>query len=447
MLKRVGIKLQGSEQNLAKAGEMMKHSEPTPTNTPLPLAPQLNAQHPLLKLAQAIDWSSFEEGLIKLSTSELGRPPLPTRLLVGLHYLKALYDESDESVVAKWVENPYWQFFCGEQYFQHSLPCHPTTLVKWRQRIGSDGMERLLKQILQTAQQQQALKPSDIHRVIVDTTVQEKAIAFPTDARLYDKARRALVREARQQQVKLRQSYVRLGKRALLKQSRYAAAQQGRRAQKETRKLRTYLGRVIRDIERKLAKPKKAMQELLTAARRIHQQQKQDKGKLYSMHAPEVECISKGKAHKKYEFGCKVAVVTTNESNWIVGIEAKHGNPYDGATLKPSLEQVEKLTGVKPKEAFVDQGYRGSDHHPEGVEIYISGKRKLKGKLKKLLKRRSAIEPVIGHSKHDHGMSRNYLRGKAGDRVNALLSGCGFNLRKLWRFLAAKPLTKAEALA
>jgi IS5 family transposase len=308
-------------------------------------------------------------------------------------------------------------------------------------------MERLLKQILQTAQQQQALKPSDIHRVIVDTTVQEKAIAFPTDARLYDKARRALVREARQQQVKLRQSYVRLGKRALFKQSRYAAAQQGRRAQKETRKLRTYLGRVIRDIERKLAKPKKVMQELLTAARRIHQQQKQDKGKLYSMHAPEVECISKGKAHKKYEFGCKVAVVTTNESNWIVGIEAKHGNPYDGATLKPSLEQVEKLTGVKPKEAFVDQGYRGSDHHPEGVEIYISGKRKLKGKLKKLLKRRSAIEPVIGHSKHDHGMSRNYLRGKAGDRVNALLSGCGFNLRKLWRFLAAKPLTKAEALA
>src|SRR6185295_1579544 len=183
---------------------MMKNAEPTLTHTPLPLAPQLNAQHPLLKLAQALDWSYFEREFSKLSTAEPGRPALPTRLLVGLHYLKALYDESDESVVGKWVENPYWQFFCGEQYFQHDLPCHPTTLVKWRQRIGADGMEKLLKQVLQTAQQQQALKTSDIKRVIVDTTVQEKAIAFPTDARLYDKAPRSLVREARKHQLKLR---------------------------------------------------------------------------------------------------------------------------------------------------------------------------------------------------------------------------------------------------
>lgn len=447
MLERVGIKSQGNEQNLAKSGEMMKNTDANPANTPLPLAPQLNAQHPLLKLAQAIDWSYFEREFNTLPTAEPGRPSLPTRLLVGLHYLKALYNESDESVVAKWIENPYWQFFCGEQYFQHDLPCHPTTLVKWRQRVGADGFEKLLKQILQTAQHQQALQPSDIKRVIVDTTVQEKAIAFPTDARLYDKARRSLVREARKQQLKLRQSYVRLGKRALFKQSRYAAAQQGRRAQKETRRLRTYLGRVIRDIERKAAKPIKAMKELLVAARRIYQQQKQESHKLYSLHAPEVECIAKGKAHKKYEFGCKVAVVTTNESNWIVGIEAKAGNPYDGATLKPSLLQVEKLTGVKPKEAYVDQGFRGSGHHREGVEVYISGKRKLRGKLKHLLKRRSAIEPVIGHGKQDHGLGRNYLRGETGDRVNALLSGCGFNLRKLLRFFVTMPLMKAETLA
>jgi IS5 family transposase len=172
---------------------------------------------------------------------------------------------------------------------------------------------------------------------------------------------------------------------------------------------------VIRDIERKRAKPLKAMTELLTAAKRIYQQQKQDSQKLYSLHAPEVECIAKGKAHKKYEFGCKVAVVTTNESNWIVGIEARHNHPYDGTRLKPSLEQVEKLTGVKPEEAYVDQGYRGSDHHPQGVEVYISGKRKLTGKRLRLLKRRSAIEPVIGHSKYDHGLGRNYLRGEAGD--------------------------------
>ena len=444
MPKSGGIKLQGSDQNLAKSGEMMKDTDTHPL---LPLAPQLNPHHPLLKLAQAINWGYFEGEFSKLSASDVGRPPLPTRLLVGLHYLKALYNESDESVVAKWVENPYWQFFCGEQYFQHDLPCHPTTPVKWRQRVGADGMEKLLKQILQTAQQQQALKTSDIKRVIVDTTVQEKAIAFPTDARLYDKARRRLVSEARKRQLKLRQSYVRLGKRAAFKQSRYAAAQQGRRAQKETRRLRTYLGRVIRDIERKMPKPAEGLKELLTAAKRIYHQQKQDSPKLYSVHAPEVECIAKGKAHKRYEFGCKVAVVTTNESNWIVGIDARAGNPYDGATLKPMLEQVEKLTGEKPQAVFVDQGFRGSDHHPEGVEVYISGKRKLKGKLKLLLKRRSAIEPVIGHSKQDHGLERNYLRGESGDRINALLSGCGFNLRKLWRFLAARPLIQAQALA
>src|ERR1700742_4632422 len=207
MVKSGGIKLQGSDQNLAKAGEMMKNTDTPPL---LPLAPQLNPQHPLLQLAQAIDWGYFEGEFSKLSTSDVGRPPLPTRLLVGLHYLKALFNESDESVVARWVENPYWQFFCGEQYFQHDLPCHPTTLVKWRQRIGADGMEKLLKQILHAAQQQQALKTSDLKRVIVDTTVQEKAIAFPTDARLYDKARRALVSQARKQRLKLRQSYVRV---------------------------------------------------------------------------------------------------------------------------------------------------------------------------------------------------------------------------------------------
>lgn len=421
---------------------------PTFANTTPLLEPQLNLQHPLIKLAQTIDWSYFEREFNKTAaTDEPGRPPLPTRLLVGLHYLKALYDESDESVVAKWVENPYWQYFCGEQYFRHALPCHPTSLVKWRQRVGPEGFEKLLKQVLQTAQQQQALKPAQIKRVNADTTVQEKAIAFPTDARLYDKARRALVRAAQRQPIKLRQSYVRLGKRALFKQSRYAAAQQGRRAHKETKKLRTYLGRVIRDLERKLPAPPAAFKELLARAKRIHQQQRHDSAKLYSLHAPEVECIAKGKAHKKYEFGCKVAVVTTNQSNWVVGIEAHHGNPYDGATLKPALEQVEKLTGVKAQQAFVDQGYRGATHHPEGVEVFIAGKRKLSGKLKKLLKRRSAIEPVIGHGKQDHGMERNYLRGKNGDRVNAFLTGCGFNLRKLYRFFVNSPSLNAQATA
>lgn len=411
-----------------------------------PLAPLLKPDHPLVKLANALDWNYFEVEFSMLS-SEVGRPALPARLMVGLHYLKALYDESDESVVEKWAENPYWQYFCGEQFFQHDLPCHPTSLVKWRQRVGTDGVEKLLKQVLRTAMQYQAFRNNELNCVTVDTTVQEKAIAFPTDARLYDKARRALVREAKRARVKLRQSYVRVGKQALLKQSRYAGARQGRRAQKQTKQLRTYLGRVIRDIERKWAPAPVAVQELLERAKQIYRQQKQDSHKCYSVHAPEVECIAKGKAAKHYEFGCKVAVVTTTTTNWIVAIKAHHGNPYDGATLKPALAQVERLTGMKPQQAVVDQGFRGGDYHPPDVAVLICDKRKRTGGFKRLLKRRSAIEPVIGHAKQDHALGRNYLQGQLGDCLNALLVGCGFNLRKLIRFLVSTAVTAAPSSA
>jgi IS5 family transposase len=362
------------------------------------LKDQLNLEHPLVKLSQAIDWDAFEQEFGKQTSSEGGRPALPRRLMVGLHYLKALYDESDESVVAKWVENPYWQYFCGEETFQHEFPCHPTSLAKWRQRVGVDGVEKLLKQVLRTAMNQQALKPSEIATVNVDTTVQEKMIAFPTDARLYDKARRALVRVARKHQVKLRQSYVRLGKQALFLQSRYAAARQGNRAKQQTRKLRTYLGRVMRDIERKVKQLPQDLQALLEIAKRIHQQQPQDTGKLYSVHAPETECIAKGKVHKRYEFGCKVVLVTTHLSNWIVGMDAVHGNPYDGATLREALTQTQHLTATKPKQVVVDKGFRGATHYPADVEVVVAGTRKLTRTLKRLLKRRSAIEPVIGHT-------------------------------------------------
>ncbi|MBT9314906.1 IS5 family transposase [Leptothoe spongobia] len=414
-------------------------SEPSPSGSALER--QLNPQHPLIKLAASIDWASFETSFSRATTSAGGRPPLPTRLMVGLHYLKGLYDESDESVVSKWVENPYWQHFCGEEQFQHQLPCHPTSLVTWRKYVGVDGMEHLLKQVLKTAMEIKILKPREISRVNVDTTVQEKAIAFPTDSRLYDKARRALVRAARKQNIKLRQSYERVGKKTLFQQSRYRVAKQLKRAQKQTQKLRTYLGRVIRDIERKLPQPDPDMQSLLERAKRIYQQQRTDSNKLYSLHAPEVECIAKGKAHQRYEFGCKVVLVTTSQSNWIVGTQAIHGNPYDGATLTPVLEQTQALTGVKPKQAAVDKGFRGQSHHPQGVEVLVAGTRKFKGVLKRLVKRRSAIEPVIGHIKYDHGLKRNYLKGTHGDRINALMVACGFNLRKLCRYFLDSPAT------
>jgi len=253
----------------------------------------LDQSHPLYVLAEAIDWQIFEREFGALYVEKKGRPGLPMRLLVGLHYLKHLYDVSDESVVAGFVENPYWQYFCGEEFFVHELPCDPTSLVKWRKRIGPGGMEKLLAETIAAAQRQQALKPSEIRRVNVDTTVQEKAIAFPTDARLYHKARCVLVREAKRVGLELRQSYRRVGKRALQKQGRYAHAQQLKRARKETRKLRTYLGRVIRDIQRKAAASgtelDPQLSQYLERAARIYRQQREDKHKLYSMQAPKVE--------------------------------------------------------------------------------------------------------------------------------------------------------------
>ena len=416
-----------------------KTSRPTPPTGATALKDLLNAEHPLYRLAAVINWQMFEAEFGKLYAEGLGRPALPTRLLVGLHYLKHLAQVSDEAVVASWVENPYWQYFCGEQHFQHRFPCDPSSLVRWRQRVGADGVEKLFRETLEAAQRAQALKPAEINCVNVDTTVQEKAIAFPTDARLYHKARRVLVRLARQLHFRLRQSYERVGKKALVRQGRYGAAQQLKRARRETKKLRVYLGRVLRNVERYCGPLREPQARLLITARRILEQQREDHGKVYSLQAPEVECIAKGKAHRRYEFGCKVRIVTTSKAGWIVGIDAEHGNPYDGATLRAAISQVEKLTGVKPEEAFADKGYRGSEHHPEGVAVYLSGRKNLSGRLTKLLRRRAAIEPVIGHMKQDHGMERNHLLGTAGDRINAMLSGCAWNLKKLWREFVENP--------
>jgi transposase, IS5 family len=399
----------------------------------------LNPAHPLYRLAGVVNWVQFERQFGQFY-AEMGRPALATRLVIGLHYLKYLYNVSDEVVVASWVENPYWQYFCGAEYFVHEFPCDPTSLVKWRQRVGVEGSEKLLKESLAAAQREAVLSPTEVKRVNVDTTVQEKAIAFPTDARLYHKARQAVVRVARRCNFKLRQSYVRLGKRAFGRQGRYGAARQLKRARRETRKLRIYLGRVLRNVERGQLKLSAKQTQVVSVAQRVFTQQRTDQGKVYSVHAPEVECIAKGKVPKHYEFGCKVRIVTTSQRGWIVGIDAAHDNPYDGATLKPALAQVKRLTGIRPEEAFVDKGFRGQRYHPRAVAVYIAGRRNLTPQLSKLLKRRAAIEPIIGHTKHDHGMNRNYLLGKVGDRINALLSGCAWNLKKLWRYFVEHPL-------
>ena len=395
----------------------------------------INRRHPLCVLANQIDWSFFEQEFGPLFVANVGRPALPTRLIVGLHYLKYAYDESDESVVDRFLENPYWQYFCGYEYFQHEFPLEPTSLVKWRKRIGPDGLENLLKETVETAKRKKLIKKSHLKRVNVDTTVQEKAIAFPTDARLYHKMRRTLVREAKARGMRLRQSYERLSKHALYKQGRYSHARQMKRAKRETKRLKVYLGRVLRDIVRKCPSPDKELQQLLSLADRIFRQQRKDSNKVYSVHAPEVECISKGKVHQRYEFGCKVSVVTTSKDNWIVGIDAIHHNPYDGHTLKRAIEQSERITGWRPANAYCDKGYRGAARDISDTTVHLSNRKKRSVPRSKWrwLRRRSAIEPVIGHLKSDNRLQRNHLLGDDGDRINAMLAACGFNLRKLLR--------------
>lgn len=392
----------------------------------------IDLNHELCLLADKINWNKFEQEFAGYFPATVGNPALPARLVVGVLYLKHAFALSDEAVVSLWKENPYWQYFCGMQYFQHELPFHPTSLIKWRKRLGEEGCEQLLKELIAVAVKEEIIAEKDLKQVIVDTTVQEKAITYPTDAKLQHRARLLLLKEARKHGLKLRQSYLRLGKKALFKGGRYAAAQQMKRASKQHKLVKRYLGCVYRDIKRQLKEHPDLnlyFNELLAKSEKLLNQKRDDKNKLYSLHAPEVECIAKGKVHKKYEFGVKTSIATTHKKNFIVGIKALAGNPYDGHTLKIALDQIEKLTGTRPSDSYVDLGYRG--HNEVTSEVHISrSKRALKTyALRREMRRRSAIEPVIGHLKADGLLGRNYLKGAIGDKVNALLCGAGHNLR------------------
>lgn len=396
-----------------------------------------NETHPLVRLSKVIDWSQFDEAFGKLYSEGQGRPAKPTRLMVGLHYLKHAKGLSDEEVVAQWVENAYWQLFCGEECFQHAFPIDPSSMTRWRNRLRSEGLEKLLEQTIVSGLKTKVLKRTSLQRLNVDTTVQEKAVSFPTDAKLYHNLRIKLVREAKVQGVELRQTYTRKSKQSLVMQSRYAHARQMKRSRREVRKLKTYLGRVTRDIGRKISgktELEKQFAPLLEMGHRRLKQKRTDSKKLYSLHAPEVECIAKGKAHKRYEFGCKVSIATTSKDNFVVGAQALHGNPYDGHTLNEAIEQAERLGDFVTQSIFVDRGYRGHNYEGEAkVHLARQGIRKVKPSLRRWLKRRSAIEPVIGHMKNDGHLGRNYLLGQEGDRINAILCGAGHNIRKLLR--------------
>ena len=392
----------------------------------------VNSGHPLVKLARQMNWAEFDKQF-ETHFSEEGRPAIATRLMVALHYLKYSHDLSDEDTIALWVENPYWQYLSGRQHFEHKFPIDPSSMTRWRARVGVAGAETLLSQTILTAVKQGYLKRTQLAKVSVDTTVQTKDIRFPTDSRLYDRMRERLVKSAMTENIDLRQSYERVGKKTLRRQQSYAHARQFKRAAKETKKLKTILGRVVRDIERKMEKPSEVLKEQLILAKRLMEQKRDSKNKIYSIHEPNVECIAKGKAHQRYEFGCKVGYVVDAKDSWIFGAQAFSGNPYDGHTLQKSLEQAERLTKATIQKALCDQGYRG--HNVETTEISIVPRRKRSASqaVQRWWRRRNAIEPIIGHQKSEHRLERNRLAGELGDQLNVIFSACGFNIKKLMR--------------
>jgi IS5 family transposase len=406
----------------------------------------IDMKHPLVRLSQTVDWGFLEGRFGEVYTDHAGHPPLPTRLMAGLAILKHTYDLSDEVLCERWVENPYYQYFCGEEFFQHQLVFDRSSLTRWRQRMGEERLQALIQESLSVAVKTKAIKPSELSRVIVDTTVQPKNVTFPTDAKLLNRAREKLVRLAKLTGVGLRQSYARVGKLALIQHQRYAHAKQFKRANRMLKKLRTYLGRVIRDIGRKIENNgglEAAFAKLLALARRVREQQQRQRGpKVYSLHAPEVECIGKGKAHRPYEFGVKVSVATTlshaRGGQFVAHVKALPGNPYDGHTLQTVIPDMEALVGSTIARILADKGYRGHNAPPDyKFRVFISGqKRGVTPSIKRELRRRSAVEPVIGHLKAEHRMSRNYLWFSHGDANNAVLAAAGYNFRRLIRWLS-----------
>lgn len=435
----------------------------------------IDLRHPLAVLASRMPWQQIEASVSHLlsrkgrtgvampdldlfgeqvqripGSSNAGRPRVPLRVMISLLYLKHAFNESDEGVLARWADTPRWQFFSGCAYYEDRPPCDASTLVKFRQLLGEEGVEELLAQTIQIAVELKLIKAQELARVIVDTTVQPKAVAHPTDSRLLETARAKLVQAAKEAGISLKQTFAKEGRQLARQAGRHAHARQFRRMRRVIKRQRTIALRLHREIDRKASAistaVRQALDETLNKAARIAAQSAQRKAmdgpKLYAWHAPEVECISKGKARTPYEFGVKTGIASTFKGNLIVGARTFAGNPYDGHTLREQLEQSAILMQdcqIKPATAFVDLGYRGVEADNPGVDIKHRGKaRQLSEAEKKQLKRRQAIEPVIGHLKSDHGLDRCYLKGQAGDARHAVLCAAGYNIRWLLRMIAKK---------
>ena len=398
---------------------------------------QLSRSHPLYILANQINWNIFEQAFAKLYSEE-GRPAKPIRLMVSLIILKHIRNISDESVVEQWAENCYYQYFGGEKVFACGVPCEASELVHFRNRIGAQGIELIFKESLRING-----KDGQEQEATTDTTVQEKNITYPTDNKLHRKIIKKCIAIADEQGIEVRQSYTRILKKLLMDQRFRNHPKNKGKARKADKKVKTIAGRLVRELDRKL--PPSLYQDTLALFKQVLAQKKTDSNKIYSLHEPHVQCINKGKEHKKYEFGSKVSIITTKNTGVIIGAINIEKNVHDSKTLQPALDQQQRLTGITLKNNFVDRGYRGVKEIL-GTKIIIPdspGKGKTsyqKQKLRKGFKRRAAIEPKIGHLKQDHRLSRNFYKGIKGDNNNVMLAAAAMNFKRMINKWKLNPL-------
>jgi len=398
---------------------------------------QLSHRHPLYILANQIDWNIFEQAFAKHYADD-GRPAKPIRLMVSLIMLKHIRNISDESVVEQWMENIYYQYFSGEKSYACGEPCEASELVHFRNRIGTEGIELIFKESIRING-----KDGKQQDATTDTTVQEKNITYPTDNKLHRKIIKKCVAIADQKEIELRQSYSRTVKKLLMDQRFRNHPKNKGRARKADKKIKTIAGRLVRELERKLAPS--LYQGPLALFKKVLAQNRTDTNKIYSLHEPHIQCISKGKEHKQYEFGSKVSIITTKNTGVIIGAINIEKNVHDSKTLQPAIEQQQRLTGIILKNNFVDRGYRGVKE-VLGTKIVIPdspGKQRTayeKQKLRKGFKRRAAIEPKIGHLKQDHRLSRNFYKGIKGDNNNVMLAAAAMNFKRMMNIWKQNPL-------
>ena len=388
---------------------------------------QLNRSHPLYQLANKIDWNIFESSFSKHYSLTHGKPSKPIRLMVALLILKQIRNLSDESIVEHWSENSYYQYFSGEQSFCPKIPCVPTELVEFRKRIGSEGVELIFKESIRVNG-----TDSDDPHLSGDTTVQEKNITYPTDDKLHKKIIVKCQSIAKKECVELRQSYSRTVKKLSITQRLRRNKGGDIKARKANKKIKVIAGRLTRELRRKLTADALDKYKMdLELYEKVLRQQRSDNNKIYSLHEPSVKCYTKGKEHKRFEFGSKASFLVTQTTGVIVGALNFSEQLHDSKTIESALEQYERLTGNKAKDVYLDRGYRGKTQINETRLYTPKPEKNIANSKRKRHKRRAAIEPVIGHLKHDYRMIRNYLKGVIGDEMNVMLAAAAMNFKRV----------------